>query len=533
MDATKSTIADYPHLVKEWNQVKNGNLKPEDVSRGSSKKVWWKCYNGTWPNGDFADDHEWEAQPYNRTSNGTGCPVCNGKKVVPSVSLATTHPEIASQLHPTKNELTAHQLTSKSSRKMWWRCLEGRFPDGSVANDHEWEASVSDRHRFGCPFCKVPAQRVCLSNCLETTHPDIAKTWSNRNNFSPKEVVSGSHLMAFWKCPDCGEEWKSQIKSRCNNGRGCPFCCNRIVIPKHSLGKLHPDIAKQFCTERNNGITVFEISPGSSNLYWWSCNEGKWPDGTPAKDHIWKDSPNHRTTHGRGCPCCSGRKAVASNCVEVTQPELMEEWDDKRSPKNFTHGSNVEIKWRCKEKGHVWHSSIKGRTHGNGCPVCKESKGEKGIRKYLEENYHGKWKCQYRTKVGIPDFVIPKYKLIVEFNGEQHYFPVNFGSRRPNADKLNLMGNIERDHKKMSRYLSMQSQILIIPYWDKHRIPEILDDVLSGRTPTFSDPPKKVKKYELMRHKIRDRLGITEPEIICGLIKSKEFSCLFLKEKQP
>lgn len=31
-----------PDLAKEWNYEKNGDLKPEDVSCGSGKKVWWK-----------------------------------------------------------------------------------------------------------------------------------------------------------------------------------------------------------------------------------------------------------------------------------------------------------------------------------------------------------------------------------------------------------------------------------------------------------------------------------------------------------
>lgn len=31
-----------PDLAKEWNYEKNGDLRPEDVSCGSNKKVWWK-----------------------------------------------------------------------------------------------------------------------------------------------------------------------------------------------------------------------------------------------------------------------------------------------------------------------------------------------------------------------------------------------------------------------------------------------------------------------------------------------------------
>lgn len=32
-----------PELTKEWNHKKNGNLKPNDVTVSSGKKVWWIC----------------------------------------------------------------------------------------------------------------------------------------------------------------------------------------------------------------------------------------------------------------------------------------------------------------------------------------------------------------------------------------------------------------------------------------------------------------------------------------------------------
>ncbi len=55
----------FPELAKEWHPTKNGTLKPNMVSCGSGKIVWWKCKNG----------HEWQAIIKNR-SKGYGCPIC-------------------------------------------------------------------------------------------------------------------------------------------------------------------------------------------------------------------------------------------------------------------------------------------------------------------------------------------------------------------------------------------------------------------------------------------------------------------------
>lgn len=58
-----------PKVADEWYQTLNGQLRPEEVSVGSNKKVWWKCRAG----------HVWKAAIYSRTrKKGAGCPVCTG-----------------------------------------------------------------------------------------------------------------------------------------------------------------------------------------------------------------------------------------------------------------------------------------------------------------------------------------------------------------------------------------------------------------------------------------------------------------------
>ena len=63
----KSLAETHPEVAKQWHPTKNGDLTPNDITKGSIKKVWWKC--------DKGDDHEWEASPNNRT-RGSSCPFC-------------------------------------------------------------------------------------------------------------------------------------------------------------------------------------------------------------------------------------------------------------------------------------------------------------------------------------------------------------------------------------------------------------------------------------------------------------------------
>lgn len=58
-----------PKLAKQWYQELNGELKPSDITTGSSRRVWWQCEFG----------HVWRAAVYSRTgAKKCGCPVCAG-----------------------------------------------------------------------------------------------------------------------------------------------------------------------------------------------------------------------------------------------------------------------------------------------------------------------------------------------------------------------------------------------------------------------------------------------------------------------
>lgn len=127
----------FPRIAKEWHPSKNGNLKPQKVSYGSGKKVWWIC----------SDDkkHEWQATVRDRTKrNPSKCPFCNSKSSI----LKRDFPEIAKEWHPTRNKyLIPENVTAKSNKKVWWQC--------SNNPNHEWKAVIKNRTilKSGCPEC--------------------------------------------------------------------------------------------------------------------------------------------------------------------------------------------------------------------------------------------------------------------------------------------------------------------------------------------------------------------------------------------
>ena len=202
-DKAKDLLSVHPDIAAQWHPTKNGNLKPDQVSYGSKKKVWWVCEKG----------HVWNTHVTSR-SNGNGCPYCSGRKASAEHNLLTAHPDIAAQWHPTKNgNLTPDQVTPVSGKKVWWQCEHG----------HEWITDVANRtYGYGCPYCS--GRRPSKEYNLAHLHPNLAKEWhpTKNGNLTPDKVTPGSGKKVWWRCEN-GHVWQAVIKNR-SNGHGCSIC---------------------------------------------------------------------------------------------------------------------------------------------------------------------------------------------------------------------------------------------------------------------------------------------------------------------
>ena len=57
-----------PHISRDWHNSKNRRLRPDEVYKESTKKVWWKCSQC---------GYEWFGSIRGRTVNGIGCKKCH------------------------------------------------------------------------------------------------------------------------------------------------------------------------------------------------------------------------------------------------------------------------------------------------------------------------------------------------------------------------------------------------------------------------------------------------------------------------
>lgn len=401
-----------PDLAKEWNFDKNVDLKPEQFTVSSGKKVWWKCSKG----------HEWEATIHNR-NKGRGCPICKSERntsfpeyalmyyfekygldvlhsykgngyeldvYIPSKKVAIEYDGYYWHRNRTKKDLEKNSSCQKDGITLY-RIREGlpSLDDISmdfVVQNNQKELQIVLEKILGLIIeskVEIDLKRDALDienlrghtekeTSILFAYPELAREWNYEKNgeLKPEHCLVHSGKRVWWKCSK-GHEWRAVIQHRVK-GIGCPYCSGRYAIKGETdLQTVNPKLASEWNYEKNNGLTPADILPNCSKKVWWTCGKG----------HEWMATANSRT-RGAGCPRCSGRCVIkGENDLQTVNPDLASEWNYEKNngltPADVLPKSNKNVWWKCKQ-GHVWKAIIGNRTKGHGCPYCAGQKTVKG-----------------------------------------------------------------------------------------------------------------------------------------------------------
>jgi len=274
----------YPELAKEWHPTKNGEIKPDMITRGSHRKIWWlgKC------------GHEWEAHLHHRIA-GSGCPYCTNKLVLPGFNdLITTNPELVSEWDP-DNDIQPSDVVLGSEIVVSWICPQG----------HKYQSPVCRRKTSGCPYCA--GQRVLVGfNDISTTRPDLTEIWHplKNGNLTPQSLTAHTNKKIWFVCKK-GHEWEAVPNSMRNNS--CPYCSGRKLLPGfNDLKTVRSDLIKEWDFERNVEVTPEGITYKSTKKVWWKCSQC---------GNQWEISAYNRSILNSGCPECGKRKRSLSRIL--------------------------------------------------------------------------------------------------------------------------------------------------------------------------------------------------------------------------
>lgn len=265
-----------PDLARQWHPTHNGTATPADVTSRNGGKAWWR---------DSACGHEWVASVCNR-ARGDGCSVCNGKILIFETSLAGRFPEVAAELHPTKNTKTAEQLPPLGTNRVWWL--------GAICG-HEWASAIINRTRqgSGCPYCS--GRFATTENNLDAVNPALAAEWHPTRNGSllASGVTPSSAQRYWWSCSTCNHEWATPPAAR-SAGKGCPACSGRAPTTTDNLLATHPGLAAEWHSSRNEALLPSQVKRGTGLAVWWKGACG----------HEWQATIASRSS-GSGCYVCN------------------------------------------------------------------------------------------------------------------------------------------------------------------------------------------------------------------------------------
>lgn len=173
------------------------------------------------------------------------------------------------------------------------------------------------------------------------------------------------------------------------------------------------------------------------------------------KHGIFKQSPNEHM-FGYGCSKC-GKEKVAFIKNELAKNTFFDK-ANKIHEYKYDYSKSEYINSRskmiiiCKKHGE-FIQNCNSHLRGNGCPLCKESAGEKKIREFLQNNDikfipQKKFKdCRHIRPLPF-DFFVEDYNVCIEFDGIQHY---KEGGFHKNKDSFELT---KKKDKIKSKYCS-------------------------------------------------------------------------------
>lgn len=370
---------------------------------------------------------------------GTGCPKCD----LTSDKNLQKFIEKSKNVHGDKYDYSKSKYLG-SNQKIEIICPEhGSF----------WmRASAHYSQKQGCPKCGD--KKTALAN-KHTTEDFIKKSNQIHNNYydySKTQYINLTSPITII-CPIHGEF--KQAPREHLQGCGCSKCSKiriGMVVDTDSFikkaSKIHNnkyDYSKSIFTSRSIKVCII-------------C---------PEHGEFWQTPNSH--LKGQGCPKC-GHKITSETQtlpLETVLYKCDKLYDSKYeyiySAKNYNNLKSI-IKIICPKHGEFELPAIR-HLHGQECPICtkerRESSGELKIIKILDSlkiDYIFQAELKFLGKLKY-DFYLPDLNIAIEYNGKQHYEPVEyFGGEK------SFIKQQERDKRKSRLSKENDIELIVIKY---------------------------------------------------------------------
>ena len=239
------------------------------------------------------------------------------------------------------------------------------------------------------------------------------------------------------------------------NGRGCPKCSGNFMDTNYFIEKAkikHADKYDYTLVNYLNNKTKIKII----------C---------PIHGEFQQSPDNH--LNGQGCGKCCGKNKTTKELIK----QLITKHGNKYDYSLVEYkNSETKIKIICPIHG-IFKQNHNMHLKGQGCPFCKESKGENEIKKKLIENnvnfIRQKTFNECRHIRPLPfDFYLPDHNICIEYHGKQHYESIPFFGGIKTFEKQQ-----KNDEIKKQYCVNNNIKLIVVPY-NKNNNNMILEKII-------------------------------------------------------
>lgn len=320
---------------------------------------------------------------------------------------------------------------------------------------YEWEVkpNVLLTNTHGCPFCSGKVRKDITYFRNEVKKLD--------NDYDVVGEYVNTHTKTIFIHKTCGNKFKMSPRSFLS-GQRCPKCQHRSYVKTTEEFKKE---LYEFVGDEYELIDEYVNNRTKIKYIHRTCGK------------VWKQTPSE-VLNGYRCNHCFGNK-------KLTQKEFENRVFEQRGNEYTVIGKyvnfNSKVKMKHNKCGMVWDikpNYFLGKE--SGCPKCNQSKGEFRIEKYLiENNIAFVPQKTYPDLVGIRnlplsyDFYLPKFNLLIEFQGQQHEYAVDWFGGKEKFERQKKIDRLKKDYAKLHNI-----ELLEIWYYDYDNIEEVLESRL-------------------------------------------------------
>lgn len=316
-----------------------------------------------------------------------------------------------------------------------------------------------DRNRCSCKLCV----KEKMSEHFKTPYNDVKKYVESRGYSLLSKEYNNNREKIHLYCNTCDHDFYMSLSNF--KKQNCPNCAqfNRSDKNRHSLSYIKSFIENtgEYKLISNEYINAHQKLSIHCLYHNYTFNKSF-----------------HDFQQGQKCPKCGKEKTAdklrhsyqyVNNYIASKNNKLL----------SLTYKNNEELLDIQCENGHEFQMSFGNFVSGHRCPKCNISSGESEIKRVLDclnLNYFREHKfsdCTDKQPLRF-DFYIPMYNICIEFDGKQHYEPIEFF-----GGESALLDRQYKDILKNEYCENNDIRLLRIPYWKINEIEQIIKENLN------------------------------------------------------